>query len=85
MDFQQGFKDRNLYPMVTGQHEGWPTKTGNRRSVPIDEVFMSPDLEVVLCGLTYHEIITKDHRSVWMDVTKNLCLDQRIDHFICLK
>ena len=65
------FEDRNLFPVITTQHQKVAPETYNGGSKPIDEFFASPSLNVTACGYMEHGRVNSDHRPIWVEISKS--------------
>ena len=63
------FEDRNLFPVITTQHQKVAPETYNGGSKPIDKFFASPSLNVTACGYMEHGRVNSDHRPIWVDIS----------------
>ena len=68
--FLEEFQKRNLIPAITHKHRDQGPETYNRGRYPIDEIFVSPTLQVQQCGYQEHGTAAGDHRPIWVDITK---------------
>ena len=77
-DFTNRFLDRNLVPAITESHGKNGPETYNRGSNPIDEIFISANLDISACGYLEHGINCSDHRPIWIDIVKTSALGSKL-------
>ena len=68
--FLEEFQRRNLKPAVTGKHGNEGPETYNNGSKPIDEIFITPAIEVTASGYLEHGKSVGDHRPIWVEISK---------------
>ncbi len=76
--FLQKFKERHLIPAITDKHGNNAPPTYNRGSDPIDEIFVSPGIDITAAGYLAHGDGLGDHRPIWIDVTKDSALGAKL-------
>ena len=73
----EGFRQRNIRPVVQTKHPGQLPPTYNRGKKALDEIFVTEDVEIVKCGYLQHGILTSDHCPIWVEVTKKSVLGSK--------
>ena len=67
--FKELFRQRDLVPAVTSQHEFMsPPATHNRGKKAIDEIFISSSIKVNRAGFLGHGALPTDHRLAWIQI-----------------
>ena len=61
------FASRNIFPVITGQHDGPAPATYNNGSYPIDEIFATPGCKIKSCGYLDHGENCSNHQPLWID------------------
>ena len=72
--FLKAFQDRDLQPAITGRHGREGPETYNKGKNPIDEIFVSPTIQVTEGGYLEHGQSAGDHRPIWIEVEINSML-----------
>ncbi len=80
-NFRNKFLERGLLPSITGIHGEDGPETYNRGTNPIDEIFVSANLEISACGYLEHGATLGDHRALWIDIIRSSALGHRLPAF----
>ena len=67
---KQEFEQRGLYPAITSSHKETAPETYCDGSYPIDEIYVTQDLQVTSSGYLEHGQNKGDHRPIWVELDK---------------
>ena len=80
-DFRDKFLERGLVPAIIGTHGEDGPETYDRGNNPIDEIFISANIEIAACGYLAHGETLGDHRILWIDIKKHSALGTIFPNF----